>query len=385
MQRRVTPEPAELPRAAGIGIELLRWSAKRNRLTAEAAKQLLQRARPSLEWLRERRIDSLLFLAARHNAPAQRLYDKVWRAQRVALLQTLRHLISEGVHIMVCKGAELNARFYGERGLHAACDVDLLVPTAQLGTAHRVLYATGYGQGLIDVAQARIADVSPLEVSRLEARHYELFPFRRLLPLDLDADERQFIDRLRATQRAQMRKDQAHRRRWPRVPPPYRNPPPPVWLTDDGRYLLTMEIDLHHGVSIEFKSDSFFKRAIPSALGCGWTLGLADHLWFLTNRLYHEVGLGTTNSLRTFALLAPLVQCPNIDWDIVLGAATELDIRPGLFYYLTFLDRLVGGAVPPTVLAQLSVRHGGERRDWGWQLGRLFGRANADPIGLPLS
>lgn len=73
----------------------------------------------------------------------------------------------------------------------------------------------------------------------------------------------------------------------------------------DDRFLLVIEIDVHHGIASDVESESFFERAVPSVHGVASTMSPTDHVWVVTSRLYNEVSLYGMNSLRSFAYVLP--------------------------------------------------------------------------------
>jgi hypothetical protein len=116
-------------------------------------------------------------------------------------------------------------------------------------------------------------------------------------------------------------------------------------------------------------------------LGQGLSFSDSNQLWLLTSRYYTEVAVHGKSSLRDFAYILPLIACGDLDWDVVLSTARKYGLRSSLYYYLYFMSFLTEGAVPKSVLAELSPDRGNRRHDWGWQLGKLFDLVEAFPLG----
>ena len=218
----------------------------------------------------------------------------------------------------------------------------------------RILYGLGYrpavyrrGEGLVDRDIAGIAAI--------ESGHYQLPSFARVSELEVDADTVQLARELGEKDDGPM-------------------------LREGERLVVVTECDVHHRVASDVESAPLFERAIPSAFGVGSTLGPADHVWFTLSRLYVEVALHGKTSLRDFAYLLPLVAEGDVDWSVVLGAASEMELRPHLYYFLAFMSDLHPGLVPPDVLAELEPTCGARVHDWGWQLGKLFSIVEPSPL-----
>jgi hypothetical protein len=307
-----------------------------------------------LEELATVKLDSLVYLARDPAAPRQRLYDAVWQVQREAAREALASFAAAGVATIVFKGAELLERYYRPHGLSFAVDYDVLVERESLVEAQRILFGLGYrpavyrrGEGLVDRDIGAIATI--------ESGHYQLPSFMRVAEPDLDRDIVELARELGETGDGPL-------------------------IRDDDRLVVVVECDVHHRVAADVDTGPLFERAVPSALGAGSTLGPADHLWFTLSRLYVEVALHRKRSLRDFAYLLPLVAEGGVDWSVVLESGVETELRPHLFYFLSFMRELLGGGVPAEVLDALEPTRGGRDHDWGWQLGKLFSTVEPSPL-----
>jgi hypothetical protein len=337
-----------------LELSLLRWCFRGLEIPGEAASRLAEEAAGHTEALRRHKIDSLLYIGCSLDAPAQRVYDKVWKCQREALLTLIGLLLERGISPIVFKGGEFLAASFDPHAVGLNNDVDLLVHAHELGAAKQALYTMGYSQSLFDPELGKLVDRDVQEVGSFESRAYELAPFNRAEEeVELEADELEFA-----------RAWQSH----------------PLWVVGDRAVVVTT-FDVHHGVAYDVGGEEFFPRAVTSALGVGRAMSAADQLWFTTSRFYNEVAVNDKNTLRDFAYIASLLRDAEIDWDIVLGATDKYDLRPSLYYYLAFLNML-GGVVPEGVLRELLPSKGSRHRDWGWQLSKLF--SLIDPFPLPL-
>jgi Uncharacterised nucleotidyltransferase len=359
-----------LPEATRVALALLSWWCRGTRLSAAERARLWQQGVPQQDALVRANIDSLLYLACEIDAPVQRLYRRIQSAQRAAAVRTMTALTAAGVDALVCKSAELVPRLAGADALHAAQDVDLLVQRAELGRARRVLHEIGFLQAGVDDAARSLVDLDPLDVAAAERGHYELFPFRALAELELTGDEcaaARLLCRGPATAAdgSEQGPGPLHQR---------------IWLTDDDRAVLVLEIDLHHRLAHEWDVDRLFARAVPSCLGVGRTLATTDHLWVVALRYYYELARVGYRSLRPLALVGRLVTAPDVDWDLACRVVVALHSAPALYYVLAFLERLAPGRVPGDVLARLDPVIVDRRHDHGWRLARTFDFVDPFPL-----
>lgn len=320
-------------------------------LVRDSAGALWNVGQPHLPQLHHKQIDSLLFWDAGRNPPEQRVYDRVWALQRGALAEVQAALEAAGVPALTFKGGEYLEWLFGSRGLGILNDLDLLVPRPKIGEARFVLQSLGYRQATYDAKAMALVDLDPLEIARAEGKHYELLPLDKVHDVALENDERCFVER-RGTHPCHVR---------------------------DGGCHLVVRFDVHHQVAADIPSDEFFQRAATARSGLGKTLSDTDHLWFTCCRYYTEVALHGKRSLRDMAYLAALLRQGEIDWDLLCQVAAQYELRPSLFYYLSFLADL-GSSIPPRVLDELDPRRGSRLRDFGWQLSPLLDWVDPSPV-----
>lgn len=306
------------------------------------------------EFLASRDIDGLLELVGIDNSPWTELYELTRTEQTVALRELLSSLASKGVEATLFKGAELIARFFPRTPLGFLVDVDVIVPAVHIQTVKAVLYELGYTQSYFDVSVGRLLPRDVRHVGRLESTHYELAPFCKELTIQ---PSRLDIARWVAAR-------QAH----------------PIYTIDD-KLTIILEIDVHHNVATDTDIVPLLSRQVESRSFPCFTLSDADHLWVNCTRQYNEVALHAKRSLRAYLYTAKLLQSDNLDWDIILRAAVELDLHASLYYPLRTLEVFNGGRVPIEVLAALHPRLGTEgARDFGWQLGPLLDFVEPIPV-----
>lgn len=115
-----------------------------------------------------------------------------WMELRAIFQQKLDRLIQESealldalgrdqVPVLAIKGLDILCRVKARSSERVLVDADLLVPTPFLGRAGSALRARGYVQGQIDPRSYAISDWDRDELEALEANHYELAPFLKLV------------------------------------------------------------------------------------------------------------------------------------------------------------------------------------------------------------
>jgi hypothetical protein len=338
-----------------LALELLRGVAREASASQRAPRPLHAKASAAqVSRLRDLKIDSLYYLASGSDAPVQSLYDSLWNAQANVCAEVLAAMEDASVPTIIFKGAEFLHRYWSS-AVAWMSDIDILVPRDHLGMARAVLYRMGFRQAKFSRPHGVLVDADVIELSEVEGRHYELFPFCRLDPIELTGAEIRL-----ARKREEL----------------------PLFIDDDGRAFVIAEVDLHHKVTLDVDTEPFFERCRASTFGAGWSMSAADHLWFTTSRLYNEVAIHGKRSLRDFAFLLSLVTLDDIEWNVVLDSARQYHLHASLYYYFSFLASLSGKAPPQDVVDALVPLATSRLRDWGWQLATLFDVLDASPIDL---
>ena len=342
-----TSKTAELP-AAALAVMLLSSTADpscQHRRDLESIAACLPSTGESsgvVEWLAQRKIDSLLYLGDRNPRPRQRLYDLVWARQRDAAEQIARALSTSSIPVIIFKGADIVSRYFGTHAIGFLDDIDILVPKECLDEVAETLKSLGYCKSIIKRGPL-LVDWKDDELDQVESGHYELAPFWKMEEVQLDSE---LIGAL--TRRT------------------------PLWMSSNGSWFVGLNIDLHHGVATNVPGTPFFERSRPSVFPDAAAMNASDLLWLTVSRYYTEVALNGKRSLRDFSYVLSLLSREEIDWDVVLRAQSMYSLGAALHYYLAFAERIFPGVVPCDVLDSTNPRVDSSRFDWGWQLEQLF-------------
>lgn len=329
-------------------VQLLRWSGARN--TNQDAPSDWRFHEPDL---RARGIDSLHYLSRELPNVAQRVYDKVWRAQRDALEAMLACATQVDLPVLVFKGADAIVRYYEGRPLGLMADCDVLVQRADLVSIQAILYGLGYRPAIFNPGTGGLVDRDIANIAEIESRHYELAPFSRMQPLDFDAEELEFARRFGAG---------------------------PLRVVVNQAFAV-IEFDVHHRVAADVDSAPLLARARPGLIPNALALSAEDSIWYILSKHYTEVALFGKRGLRDLAYVAPAIVSESIDWQLISQVGVEQELHCSLFYPLRTLQLILGEEyVPANVLRDLAPDACSRIRDWGWQLGKLFDVVEPFPL-----
>lgn len=310
--------------------------------TRRRVKQLCSGAVPILQ---SRRMDSLYYLAADPDAPAQTAYDFIWDIQRRHARTVLKSLSEAHVDVHVFKGVELLERYFHARALSLISDLDILVPPADIAKTKEALRNLGYDQSDFDSRRGVMLRRTDAEISQYEENSNEVFMFSKIV--DLPAALPETISDIVS------------------------NFPNPVFHVD-GKHLLILSVDVHHTLSRNLDMADVYSRSVPSIHGIGKTLSPSDHFWFTALKYYLEVGVhGEGKNLRTLAYLCAMLRS-GVSWPVVIEQVKKLRSETALYYVTTFLAKLHGTEIP-SILNHADPRDHSRVRDWGWQMPKLFG------------
>lgn len=343
---------------ARVALRLLRWCGDR------APVYLPELEIPEvLNELARRRIDGLAYLATNKDTPQQRAYERVWRVQEQALRTLVLELNSAGVAPIVIKAGDCFPRWYDNRPISHVNDVDVVVRRSQVQMIKRTLFLQGYLQLDFDPQTRRVFEADFRKVAWAEWRGWEMHHFSLVHSFSTTEEDAFTLE-------------------WEG----------PVYRAADGSGLLRVSVDVHFAPpeghpNVTFDNEHVWSRAVSIPGRPGLVLSDADALWYTLSKFYGEVALENKRSLRDFCYAIPLLTRGQIDWDVFLACCRSHHLYGETYYFLRFLDVLLGGVVPDQVLASLSSRNAprdrGDPRDWGWQLGRLFGFDESLPLALP--
>lgn len=323
-----------------------------------APSSLRRHAKEALPDLELRRLDRLYYFACEPEHPLQRIYNRIWAAQRRMFREAVEALMQRGIPALVFKGVEFMSRHFGSRCMHGVGDADVLVPREALGDAVVVLQDLGYDHRTFDYDIQKWYTRDPLDVAQFNATNpVEISELNRALPLSLTDQEIELCRQLKLR----------------------------CVVFPESAPQCSVAVDLHYNVGRHFQIDHLVQRAVPGALGAGLAFSATDHLWIASLRYYKDGACVKPESLHHLAYLTRHVAKSDIDWDVLVREVTEINGHlhgaPAMFYTLGLLAQIDQRLVPREIIDRL--RPIGERRhDWGWQFGKLFGFAEPFPLSL---
>jgi hypothetical protein len=158
----------------------------------------------------------------------------------------------------------------------------------------------------------------------------------------------------------------------------------------DAAQILTLPvfIDLHFSLSVGIDEEDIWAGVeLANVLGrVARVQSPTAAVWFLAARLYHEAFL--YNSLRLLMLgdLHAVLRRrgDQIDWSTVAAIAYKYEMRPGIYYVLSLMQRSFGAKIPSELLellrpdqAEIPLQH-----DWGDIVPKLLSVPHLNEIVL---
>lgn len=348
------PQLYDVPAWARYALALLRWSGTRGDLIYSPR---FSDTAATLTRLRQSKIDSLHYLAVEQDSIEQSVYQKVWLTQRDALAEFCAEFSRLCDCPVILKGADSVDRYFGSNAIALMNDCDVLVKRSDLVSAKIASAKLGYRPAIFDVQSGKLVDRDIADISSIENRHYELVAQCRLEPLDLDRAELEFACALDTY---------------------------PLRVVNGRAYVVT-ELDIHHSIAIDVDPTRLLDEARAGTLSHTRALTAEDNLWFLLGRYYTEVAVHGKRTLRDLAHVAVLLCQEILQWSTFIERVHENEVEAAVFYLLSFFRALLGPTVVPQyVINQLSPTKIDRTRDWGWQLGKLFGFVEPMPKMLEL-
>lgn len=274
----------------------------------------------------------------------------VYRIQRDCWLQLNTELRRKNITALALKGLVFLSGFYKQQTYYLMNDFDILVRPECLDIVRNTAAEVGFSQHIVS-NNGVIQPVPDEVISEFEGRHYELFPFTRIVEApDLD-QFREFIEE-------------------------YVKGHP--FIIEDRRVYLAIEADIHHNLSHGFEIDDLWSK--PEEFYCSngeQALGMNRNVfgWFLPARYYHEVMVLAERKAKLLSDLSTLVVSGEMDYGEVLHYARKYTLETPLWYVYRFLRDNVSLDIPSEFLdslyAESLVKE--QYRDWGDFLPKLVG------------
>ncbi len=273
----------------------------------------------------------------------------VFRVQADAFQALAASLCRVQPDFIVLKGLFFLSSLYKDL-LYIMNDVDIVIRIENIKTVREVMSSNGYSQNVVsDAGQLHLVPQDAID--EFESKHYELFPYTRVIEVpDLDPYS-EFIRDL-----------------WPGHP----------FVIEDNKIFVAVEFDIHHNLSHGIDVLDIWTN--PQSFTVGSTNAIAPNsellAWFLAARFYHEVMTLGKTSAKLLSDLVVLVGSRQIDFERVMAASDQYTLHPSLFYVFRFLKDFVGCPIPDDVVSRLRAKTQASHipyHDWGDFLPKLLG------------
>ncbi len=143
-----------------------------------------------LQFLLIENFDSAIYLPYDPSAPAQRLYDALWREQRLAEAELASALSGAEFDWAVVQGMEAGANAFRGEAFSRRGDIDLLVTAQSMTAVEDVLRSLGMAQLALNEVTKEPVEVTPEYAAAVERDQYfgKRFSYSFVRPLDVADD-----------------------------------------------------------------------------------------------------------------------------------------------------------------------------------------------------
>lgn len=243
---------------------------------------------------------------------------------------------------IVCKGFHLLNTVYNEKSKYLINDIDILIKKDQSTIVKKIMNNIGYSQNILNTNESTIIFVENFTISEFEKKHYELFPFTKIIEVPQLKSYIDFIEK-------------------------YLKGHP--FIIENDKIYFAIEFDIHHnlshGIDVEdiLKDDNKFKVNHTDSNALSYdTLA-----WFLPARLYHEVMVFNKMKLKMLSDLAGIVTSESLNYDFILEISDKYSLQPSLLYVYNYLHYIIGIPIPKNFLDYLNKKKDikSSYRDWG--------------------
>jgi hypothetical protein len=208
-------------------------------------------------------------------------------------------------------------------------DIDILVKPADVTRTRSVFSDHGFIQGEFDRHQLKIVPYELREREALEAEHYELASFRKLLRLPSLDEYAARIEKY--------------------LPLFY------AFFVTQRQVYYSVKCDVHVNVSRKLALDDMWYKPRQIKLPFGrsaFAQSPADLFWFLATRLYYETMSTASVRLLQFSDVLSVAKTYHreIDWQRIQDIAGRYKLHASLFYVFSLVNNFIDGAVPHEVI-----------------------------------
>lgn len=285
---------------------------------------------------RERMVPMVSEFSRMHELDVDTDFHTISRVIGVGMKALYKHiapvvqaLTDAGVAVMILKGADLALTTYPPHVPRMMHDIDLLIKPVDADKTRAIFRDHGFVQGDFDRNRLEIVPYNDKQKESLEADHYELAPFRKLLRLPS-------LDAYAATIDKYV----------------------PVFFAlsvSQQQVFFAVKCDIHLYISRKMAPDDLWYKPrhiqLPSGLST-FAQSPADLLWFLASRVYYEtMATGTVRLIQFIDVLSVAKTFRGeIDWERIQYIAGRYNLHASLFYVFSRVNDFLDEAVPCEVI-----------------------------------
>lgn len=256
------------------------------------------------------------------------LAQHAFKIQRDCWEIVRQELLTSEIDFLILKGLYFLSELYDEEYRYMMNDVDVIVKPREIRRTKEALERASFTQAIIS-NDGVLQPVSSGVIEEFEAKHYELFPFTRVVDAPHLAH---YADTI--------------------VQSGIRHP----FIVENGKVFVVVEIDIHHNLSNGFSLEDVWSQ--PTVFGresLDRALGGTVYEWFLPARFYHEVSVLAESKAKLLADLIVLMKKKEPEFYTAIAMAEKYSMEPSLFYVYRFLKEWVGLPVPVEAIERLYV------------------------------
>jgi hypothetical protein len=310
----------------------------------------------SLQYLKQKKIYGLGTIGTPGDDPQLYAFDRLWQLQRSAVSEIANEFAARGIALISYKGHEVNIRHGLSVPFTIRGDVDLLLLESDVPRAKATMAELGYVQAFFNVEKRSLVPLSRDVIDDQEQGQYVLFSFAKLVNVQLPIG---IASRLETQH---------------------------PFYVDGENLTVIIAIDLAMGLDRSWSTEKLLPDSIGGPYAHVRSISLERHLWYLCVMFYLGANM-QRDKLKLSGLADISLFVTNaskqLNWNLLIREATDLDVLPSVYYTLALLNKLIPThPIPDEVITELRPIQGSRARDYGWQIHKVLGIVEPIPSDL---